>query len=68
MTIDQITNLLVTVTLIEMMITIGLGVTISELLSVARNWRLLAKARQPLPSRQPRKTQMKVICDERACN
>jgi BASS family bile acid:Na+ symporter len=44
MAIDQITNLLVTVTLIEMMITIGLGVTISELLSVARNWRLMAKA------------------------
>lgn len=44
MTIDQITNLVVTVTLIEMMITIGLGVTIDELLSVARNWRLLVKA------------------------
>lgn len=44
MTIDQITNAVVTVTLIEMMITIGLGVTIGELLSVARNWRLMAKA------------------------
>lgn len=44
MTIDQITNLLVTVTLIEMMITIGMGVTISELMSVVRNWKLIAKA------------------------
>ena len=44
MTMDQITNVLVTVTLMEMMITIGLGVNISDLMSVARNWKLLAKA------------------------
>jgi ACR3 family arsenite efflux pump ArsB len=44
MTMDQITNVLVTVTLIEMMITIGLGVNISDLMSVARDRKLLAKA------------------------
>lgn len=41
---DQITNVLVTVTLIEMMMTIGLGVSVSELMSVARNWKLIALA------------------------
>lgn len=44
MTIDQITNLVVTVTLIEMMITIGMGVNISDLLVVARNWRISVAA------------------------
>lgn len=44
MTIDKITNLLVTITLIEMMITIGMGVAISELIKVAANWRLVIKA------------------------
>jgi BASS family bile acid:Na+ symporter len=44
MTMDQITNVLVTVTLIEMMMTIGLGVSISELMGVARNWKLIALA------------------------
>lgn len=44
MTISQITNGLIAVTLIEMMVAIGLGVTLGELLDVARNWRLMAKA------------------------
>jgi bile acid:Na+ symporter, BASS family len=44
MTIDQFTNILVTVLLVEMMAAIGLGVTIAELMGVARNWRLFARA------------------------
>jgi BASS family bile acid:Na+ symporter len=44
MTIDQIINVLVTITLIEMMVAIGLGVTFVDLLGVARNWRLVARA------------------------
>lgn len=44
MTIDQLTNLLVTVTLVQMMATIGLGVTLGELADVARSWRTSAKA------------------------
>src|SRR5262249_37740366 len=44
MTIDQFTNVLVTVTLIEMMIATGLGVTIGDLVSVARDWRLIGRA------------------------
>jgi BASS family bile acid:Na+ symporter len=44
MTIDQLINVLVTVTLIEMMAAIGLGVTFVELMRVARNWRLVARA------------------------
>jgi len=41
---DQLTNLLVTVTLIEMMTAIGLGVTFAEVSGVARNWGLLLRA------------------------
>jgi BASS family bile acid:Na+ symporter len=44
MTIHQIINVLVTVTLVEMMVAIGLGVTCAELLGVARNWRLVGRA------------------------
>jgi len=44
MTVTQFTNLIVAVALIEMMITIGLGVTVGELADVARDWRLTAKA------------------------
>ena len=44
MTADQAMNLLVTVTLIEMMAAIGLGVSIANLLGVAKDWRLLARA------------------------
>lgn len=44
MTVSQLTNLIVAAALIEMMITIGLGVTVRELADVARDWRLTAKA------------------------
>jgi BASS family bile acid:Na+ symporter len=44
MSLDQLINILVTVTLIEMMVAIGLGVTVADLLGVARNWRLVARA------------------------
>jgi BASS family bile acid:Na+ symporter len=44
MTVGQFTNLIVTIALIEMMISIGLGVTVSDLVGVARNWRLTVKA------------------------
>jgi BASS family bile acid:Na+ symporter len=44
MTVDRLTNLLVTVTLVEMMVAIGLGVTFGELAGVARNWKLVGRA------------------------
>src|SRR5262245_15754290 len=44
MTMDDIINLLVTVTLIEMMVAIGLGVTFAELTGVVRDWRLVVRA------------------------
>jgi BASS family bile acid:Na+ symporter len=42
--IDQLINVLVTITLIEMMVTIGLGVTVDEILAVATNLRLVVRA------------------------
>jgi BASS family bile acid:Na+ symporter len=44
MTVDRWINILVTVTLVEMMVTIGLGVTFADLAGVVRNWRLVARA------------------------
>jgi len=44
MTIDKLINILVTITLIEMMVAIGLGVTFVDLVAVAQNWRLVARA------------------------
>jgi BASS family bile acid:Na+ symporter len=44
MTVDQFTNALVTVTLVEMMVAIGLGVSLADLARVARDWRLVARA------------------------
>jgi BASS family bile acid:Na+ symporter len=44
MTAAQFINILVPVTLIEMMVAIGLGVRFAELAAVARNWRLVTKA------------------------
>jgi BASS family bile acid:Na+ symporter len=44
MSIDRLINLLVTITLIEMMVAIGLGVSFADLAGVARNWRLVARA------------------------
>ena len=43
MNLDRLMNLLVTITLIEMMVAIGLRVTFAELLVVARNWGLVAR-------------------------
>ena len=44
MTAAQFINILVPITLIEMMVAIGLGVSLAELAAVARNWRLVTKA------------------------
>src|SRR4051812_42796909 len=44
MTLDQLINVLVTITLIEMMAAIGLGVTFADLAGVVRNWRMIARA------------------------
>lgn len=44
MSIDNLINILVTLTLIEMMVTIGLSVRFTEVIGVARNWRLVAQA------------------------
>jgi BASS family bile acid:Na+ symporter len=44
MNIDQLINALATVTLLELMVSIGLGVTFAEIAGVARNWRLVARA------------------------
>lgn len=44
MTIDKMINLLAAITLIEMMISIGLGVRVSEVLSVAEGPRLAGRA------------------------
>jgi BASS family bile acid:Na+ symporter len=43
-TIDLAINLLVSITLFEMMVAIGLGVTFADLAGVARNWRLVTQA------------------------
>jgi bile acid:Na+ symporter, BASS family len=44
MTAAEFINILVPITLIEMMVAVGLGVSFAELAAVARNWRLVAKA------------------------
>lgn len=41
---DRLINVLVTITLIEMMIATGMGVTFGVLADVSRNWRLLVRA------------------------
>src|SRR5262245_23678295 len=42
--LNQVTNILASITLFEMMIAIGLGVTIPELVRVAIDWRVVSKA------------------------
>jgi BASS family bile acid:Na+ symporter len=42
--LNQFINILATITLFEMMVTIGLGVTFAEVAGVAKNWRLVARA------------------------
>jgi len=44
MSLDRAINLLVTITLIEMMVLVGLRVTFADLASTAKNWRLVARA------------------------
>jgi BASS family bile acid:Na+ symporter len=44
MSVDRLINLLVTVTLIEMMVTVGLRVTFAEVTATASNRRLVARA------------------------
>ena len=44
MSLDRLVNILVTITLIEMMALIGLRVTFADLGRVARNWRLVGRA------------------------
>jgi bile acid:Na+ symporter, BASS family len=44
MTMDRFINGLATLTLFEMMLTIGLGVKLAEVLDVARDWRIVARA------------------------
>jgi bile acid:Na+ symporter, BASS family len=44
MSIDQLINVLVTVMLIEMMVSLGLGLRITELTRVAKDWSLLVQA------------------------
>jgi hypothetical protein len=44
MTIDQFIQLLASVTLFELMVSIGLGVTFADVVGVARDWRLVARA------------------------
>ncbi len=44
MPIDKLINILVTITLAELMVAIGLGVPLADVIGVARNRRLLARA------------------------
>jgi bile acid:Na+ symporter, BASS family len=44
MSLDRLINLLVTITLIEMMVLIGLRVTFAELIEIGRSFRLVARA------------------------
>ncbi len=44
MPIDKLVNLLASITLLEMMVTIGLGVTLVEVSGVLRDWRLITRA------------------------
>src|SRR5262245_10023815 len=44
MTMDQLINVVVTITLIEMMAAIGLSVTFADLARVAKDWRLVVRA------------------------
>ncbi len=44
MSLDRLLNLLVTITLVEMMVLIGLKVTFAELAGTIKDWRLVARA------------------------
>jgi hypothetical protein len=49
MSLDRLINILVTITLIEMMVLIGLRVTFAELVETIKNWRLVARLRARWP-------------------
>jgi len=42
--VNRLINVLASITLFEMMVTVGLGVTVAELGRVAKDWRLVARA------------------------
>jgi bile acid:Na+ symporter, BASS family len=42
--LNQLINIVASITLFEMMVAIGLGVTVADVLRVATDWRLVAKA------------------------
>jgi BASS family bile acid:Na+ symporter len=44
MPVDKLINILVFITLIQLMVTIGLGVTIQQVAAVATNWRMVGSA------------------------
>ena len=44
MSVDRLINLLVTITLMEMMVTVGLRVTFSEIVETAKDWQLVVRA------------------------
>jgi BASS family bile acid:Na+ symporter len=44
MSLDRAINILITITLVEMMVLVGLRVTFADLASTAKNWRLVARA------------------------
>jgi len=44
MTLDSLVKLVVTVAVIEMMVTVGLGVAVADVMAVARDGRLLTRA------------------------
>ena len=44
MSLDRAINILITITLSEMMVLVGLQVTFTELAQAAKNWWLLARA------------------------
>lgn len=44
MSLDQLISVVVTITLIEMMVLIGLRVAFSELVQTVKNWQLVARA------------------------
>jgi len=44
MSVERLINILVTITLMEMMVTVGLRVTFAEIADTVRNWQLVARA------------------------
>jgi BASS family bile acid:Na+ symporter len=44
MTLHQLIDILVMIMLVQMMLTIGMGVTVAELLAIAKNWPLVLRA------------------------